>query len=223
MNLAEDGSLSSSEQLETAGIGAGSEVRCQVSGVPDCRSKDRLTVYLRLLPGWLSLLLSSCRLSSSSSSSSRATGLSLSPSRAPATKLPFIAVRRRSSPTASRCRVHSPPTARGKGGLPACRDDVAHSRAEHTTRTPTRNRSRSLRWRLIDNIRVSSSSAAAAAGCLKFQPSRVEFYQPLASPRRATRLAYVDSSSIRVCRSMIRYLRFAIFLPKFISKFIAQK
>lgn len=64
-----------------------------------------------------------------------------------------LPVRRRSSPAASRCRALTLRTTGrgrdGEGGLPACRDDDAHSRAEHTTRTPTRNRSRSLRWRLI--------------------------------------------------------------------------
>lgn len=91
-----------------------------------------------------------------------------------------VALRRRSSPAASRCRADSPPTGgEGGGGLPVCRDDAAHSRAEHTTRIPTRDRSRSLKWRLI------TFASRSAASCVKFQESRIQF-RPSSSSIRAS-------------------------------------
>lgn len=66
-----------------------------------------------------------------------------------------VALRRRSSPAASRCRADSPPTGgEGGGGLPVCRDDAAHSRAEHTTRIPTREPIAVAKM-ATDNIRVA--------------------------------------------------------------------
>lgn len=119
-----------SRAAEVGAESSRAEVRCGTS-------KDRLP-SVSLLPGWLFPVV--------------ATGLF----RAPAKPLPFADGAPRPLPGAALTLRQR--GGEGGGGLPVCRDDAAHSRAEHTTRTPTRNRSRSLRWRLITFASCSAAS-----------------------------------------------------------------